>query len=103
MATTKKDPKPTGIAAVAAQGDRLATLEAMRDRLAADMDVAPPTVSAQLAAQLSKVLAEIAELSKSKKVSSIDELAKRRSDRFAASDIPEPAQRQTRERGTRSS
>lgn len=83
---------------VAMTGDRLATLEAVRDRLAADLDAAPPTVSAQLAAQLTKVLAEIAELSGAQKVSVLDDLADRRKARLAEAGIPEPPRRQSRQR-----
>ena len=86
------------LADVAAAGDRLATLEALRDRLAADMDAAPPTVSAQLAAQIVKVLEAIAELAGGQKVSSLDELADRRKDRLAAAGVPEPPRRQSRQR-----
>lgn len=47
------------IASVAASGDRRATLEAMRDKLAADMDAAEPAVVAQIAGRLSAVLVEL--------------------------------------------
>jgi len=87
------------IADVAQGGDRRKTLEAIRDKLAADMDVAPPAVSAQLAGQLVKVLAELAELGNPQKVSALDELANRRKDRLAAAGIPDAPKRQTRKRG----
>ena len=87
------------LADVAATGDRIKTLEAMRDRLAADFDAAPPTVSAQLASQLSKVLAELAELGANTKVSTVDELDKKRADRLAAAGVPQSPQRQARKRG----
>jgi len=87
------------VADVAATGDRLKTLEAMRDRLAADFDAAPPTVSAQLASQLSKVLAELAELGAHTKVSSVDDLAAKRTTRLAAAGVPESPRRQARKRG----
>ena len=86
------------IADAAAGGDRRKTLEAIRDKLARDMDDAPPAVSAQLAGQLVKVLAELAELGNPEKVSALDELANRRKDRLAAAGIPEPAKRQARQR-----
>jgi len=47
------------ITAAAATGDRQATLIAMRDKLAADMDEAPPAVVAQIAARLQSVLSEL--------------------------------------------
>lgn len=87
------------VADVAATGDRIRTLEAMRDRLAADFDAAPPTVSAQLASQLSKVLAELAELGANTKVSDLDELADKRTRRLAAAGVPESPQRPARKRG----
>lgn len=86
------------ISEAAQTGDRRATLEAIRDKLARDMDDAPPAVSAQLAGQLVKVLAELAELGDPKKVSALDELADKRKDRLAASGIPEPPRRQARQR-----
>ena len=86
------------LAEIAAQGDRLKTLEALRDRLAADLDAAPPTVSAQLAAQLTKVLAAVAELGATTKVSGLDELTERRKDRLAAAGVPEPPRRASRQR-----
>ena len=87
------------VADVAATGDRVRTLEAMRDRLAADFDAAPVTVSAQIASQLSKVLAELAELGANTKVSDVDDLAAKRSDRLAAAGVPESPRRQARKRG----
>ncbi len=87
------------VAEVASTGDRIKTLEALRDRLAADFDAAPPTVSAQLASQLSKVLAELAELGANTKVSTVDELAAKRSDRLSAAGVPESPKRQARKRG----
>lgn len=87
------------VADVAATGDRIKTLEAMRDRLAADFDAAPPTVSAQLASQLSKVLAELADLGANMKVSTLDELAAKRTVRLAEADVPESPRRPARKRG----
>lgn len=86
------------IQAVAATGDRVATLEAMRDKLAADMDVAPPTVTAQLAARLQAVLAELAEIAAPQKVSSLDELDKRRTAKLAAAGVAPTPQRASRQR-----
>jgi hypothetical protein len=86
------------LAEVAALGDRLKTLQALRDRLASDIDAAPATVTAQLASQLTKVLAEIAELGASTKVSGLDQLATRRADRLAEAGVPEPPRRASRQR-----
>ena len=87
------------VADVAAAGDRIKTLEAIRDRLAADLDAAPPTVSAQLASQLTKVLAELDELGSNTKVSTVDELAAKRTNRLSAAGVPESPRRAPRKSG----
>jgi hypothetical protein len=86
------------IAAAAATNDRRATLIAMRDKLAADMDEAPPAVVAQIAGRLSAILVELSEMAAPGKVSSLDELDKRRQDRIATPTDSEPARRATRQR-----
>jgi hypothetical protein len=88
------------IAAAALTGDRRATLEAMRDKLATDMDEAPPAVVAQIAGRLSAILVELDELGAAKKVSTLDELETKRADRLAAAGVPDAARRQTRQRRT---
>lgn len=88
---------------VARANDRRLTLVAMRDKLAADMDAAPPAVVAQIAGRLSAVLAEIDALPVTGKVSGLDELAARRSDRLAKARDVEPAKKPTRQRRARSS
>lgn len=87
-----------GIAGEVASGDRRRALVALRDKLAAEIDVAPSTVVAQLAGQLTKVLAELDELPTAGKVSTLDELEKRRADRKSASESEPTTRRQTRER-----
>lgn len=79
--------------AVAANEGHLAGLEAIRDKLAADLDNASPQVAAQLAAQLRATLAEIAEISRDAEGSWSDELAERRVARGAGTDEPAPAKR----------
>ncbi len=74
------------IAEAAATDDRKATLIAMRDKLAQDMDDAPPAVVAQIAARLSAVLVELEELAAPEKVSPLDELDQRRQGRGATPD-----------------
>jgi len=69
------------IAEVAASGDELATLRAMRDKLAVDMDDAPPAVVAQIAGRLEAVLRRITELGGSGEVTLADALAERRKQR----------------------
>lgn len=80
------------VSAVAASG-RLATLEAVRDRLAGDLDAASPQVAAQLAAQLRATLAEIAELTVGEGGSWSDELALRRTTRDTGAVVPAAAKR----------
>jgi hypothetical protein len=83
------------VTSAATSGDRRATLVAMRDKLARDMDAAPPAVVAQIAGRLSAILAEL-EQSVVGKVTSVDQLAKLREDRLAKADQRPPAKRQTR-------
>jgi hypothetical protein len=87
------------ISEAAKTGDRLATLTAMRDKLAQDMDDAPPAVVAQIAGRLSAILIELAELGGARKVSSLDELDARRKDRLATAGVstsPKQPKRQRR-------
>jgi hypothetical protein len=87
------------ITEAASTGDRRQTLLAMRDKLAKDMDEAPPSVVAQIAGRLSAILAEIDGLAGPGEVSSLDELDQRRQNRIAATtDLPpaKPARRQRR-------
>ncbi len=51
-----------GLAATAKTGDLRATLEAMRDKLASDMEAAEPQMVAQISGQLRQVLSDIASL-----------------------------------------
>ena len=70
------------VAGVAAAGDRLAMLAALRDRLAAEVDgcddqrLLPPLVL-----RLTDVLAQIDAMPTSRQVSAADEIAKRRASR----------------------
>lgn len=82
----------TPVASAAGAG-RLEGLEAIRDKLAADLDHASPQVAAQLAAQLRATLAEIAEISRDAEGSWSDELAERRVARGAGADKPATAKR----------
>lgn len=77
--------KTVGLVSAAATGDRRATLLALRDELArrlvdADRDAAP------LARQLTIVLREIEQLPVPGEKSRVDDLAKRRASRRAATD-----------------
>jgi hypothetical protein len=60
-------------------------LEAMRDKLASDMELAEPAVVAQIAGRLQAVLKELAELEVPEAVSPSDEIAARLARRRAAS------------------
>lgn len=77
----------------AVQLGRREALEALRDKLAADIEVAPIGVSAQLAAQLRATLAELDTLDAPVEVTLEDELAARRQDRLAGADAPGGARR----------
>jgi hypothetical protein len=68
----------TTIAEAAATNDELATLRAMRDKLAADMDEAPPAVVAQISGRLEAVLKRITELGGAGEATLDDVLAERR-------------------------
>lgn len=69
------------IAEAANSDNRRATLIAMRDKLARDMDEAPPAVVAQIAGRLAAILEEIDGLPDTEKVSPLDELDRRRQKR----------------------
>lgn len=77
------DSSSSTIQSAALTGDRRLTLEAMRDKLARDMDDAPPSVVAQIAGRLSAILEELDDIGAAKGSVS-DDLAKRRADRVAA-------------------
>lgn len=71
------------LAGVAAQGNRMATLRALRDRLAAEIDTCPPARDlAALSRQLTLVLAEIGDVP-AEGGSFLDELERRRQDRIS--------------------
>jgi hypothetical protein len=76
-------PRRRKLTAVVAEGDHRASLEALRDALAAGMEAADPNVIPQFAARLQAVLAELASLP-SREESEVDELVKRRQARRAA-------------------
>ena len=81
---------PKTVAAVAALGDRRATLEACRDVLAAALDEASPQIAPQIVGQLRAVLAELDTLT-APPVSVSDELRSRRAARRAAAAVESPA------------
>jgi hypothetical protein len=58
-------------------------LEAMRDKLAEAMDLAEPSVVAQIAGRLQAVLKELDGMSDVVKGSTVDEIANRRANRLA--------------------
>ena len=70
---------------VARTGDRLATLQVLRDRLACDLDVArDPREVAALALRFTDVLQQIDAMPTTEKVSAADEIAERRAARRRA-------------------
>jgi hypothetical protein len=72
------------VESAAQSGDRRRLLEAIRDRLARDLDMAPAAVSAQLAAQLRATSAELDALPAPEETSVLDQIAARRAARRAA-------------------
>ena len=82
----------------ARSGDRRQALEAMRDKLAAEMDLAESSVVAQISGQLVRVLAELDGMPAGK-ATTLDDLDKRRQDRLAAAKAPASPKRQAKQRG----
>ena len=80
----------------AASGDVRRTLEAIRDDLAAKLDVAEPAVAAQIAGQLRQTIADLARLPPESKGSMTDEVKKRREARRRAGAKAAPAARRGR-------
>lgn len=92
--------KPGPVATAAASGDQRATLEAIRDQLAGQLEKAPPAVAAQIAGQLRQTLKDLAALPAEKKGSKLDEVKQRREARRRAAATPPPgAGRGGRQRG----
>lgn len=77
--------EPEGLFGVVATGDRRASLEALRDRLAREIDLVEGRDVAVLGKQLADVMRELANLPAAKGASSFDELRSRRAGRSAAS------------------
>jgi len=82
----------------AGTGDRMATLRALRDVLAASIEEAEPDKRASLAARLAEVLDKIAAESPAQKGSVLDEFTARRQGRDGAGSADSDAPRSTRER-----
>lgn len=77
---------PESLVDVAATGDRVAILRAMRDRIAAELDAGPPPHAvAPLMRELANVLTAIGAIAPPKEVSFLDRLAERNAGRGAAS------------------
>lgn len=82
----------------ASTGDRRATLEAMRQSLAAAMDDCETNVIAQIAGRLSAVMLELENLPVKEKSTS-DDLAARRASRRAKAAVAAPAKRRGKQLG----
>jgi hypothetical protein len=82
-----------GFAEKVKSGDQRTALEAMRDRLAEDMDGAGQNVVAQIAAQLRAVLTELAALPAVERTE-VDDLIERRKARRARTDAEWRARQQ---------
>lgn len=79
----RKTPGAT-VAEAARSGDYRATLEAIRDQLAHQLERAEPAVAAQIAGQLRQTLKDLAELPPVKGGSKLDEVRARREARRGA-------------------
>jgi hypothetical protein len=89
---------PDGLAKVVAAGDRRASLEALRDFLAARLEAVDPDKTAPLAKQLADVLRELSTLAVPKG-SKVDDLAAKRAARRSGAKNPEsPTARDRRRR-----
>ena len=74
-----------GLAAVVAGGNRRASLEALRDHLAQELENAPAGIAiGPIAKELRTVIAELDSIPTGKEESTVDDLAKRRASRRAA-------------------
>ncbi|MGW4426420.1 hypothetical protein [Streptosporangium sp. NPDC004631] len=71
------------VSTVVSEGDRRASLEAIRDKLARELTGATGRDAAVIAKELRAVLADLDALPGGKEVSKVDELAARRADRRA--------------------
>lgn len=83
--------KRPSVATAAASGDQRAALEALRDKLAADMEQAEPAVVAQIAGQLRATLKDLAALPPVAGGSKLDEVKQRREARRRAGAAAAPA------------
>jgi hypothetical protein len=96
--------KKQGLAATARDGDLRATLEAMRDDLAAAMEDADPAIKAQLSGQLRRVLEDLASLPQERPTSKLeaagDELAKLRQSKTGQGASAKRSSRKPRETGS---
>lgn len=66
---------------VVATGDRVKSLERIRDNLASTLEVSPPQYVAALSKQLAETMRELEQLNPPKRKSAVDELAAKRADR----------------------
>ncbi|HTX96497.1 MAG TPA: hypothetical protein VME67_17505 [Mycobacterium sp.] len=82
------------LADVARTGDRLATLQVLRDRLAADLDAThDPREVAALALRLSETLKDLDQIPSPQQVSTADEISQRRARRRTRAASPASAPR----------
>jgi len=79
------------VAEAAASGDHRATLEAIRDQLAHQLERSEPAVAAQIAGQLRQTLKDLAALPPAAGGSKTDEVRARREARRSAAAAAAPA------------
>jgi hypothetical protein len=79
----------TTLAEVAASGDRRATLEALRTKLASEIENATGRDVASLSKELTSVMRELEAIPTGREESAVDDLAARRAQRLAGAADPE--------------
>lgn len=73
---------------VVASGDRVASLRAIRDNLAANIEAAAPQYVAGLSKQLAEVMRELESIAPPNQKSALDEIAGQRDKRRARTSVP---------------
>lgn len=87
----RDDSEPVSVAAVAALGDTRKTLEALRDKLAGQLDACEPAVAAQISGQLRQVLKDLQALPAPKGGSTRENAKQKRQARRSTAAATQPA------------
>lgn len=81
----------SGLRAAAASGDRQQALAALRDLLAAHLELSPPSYVAGLSKQLAEVMRELDAIPPKEQQTVVDDLAGQRAKRRAATQVSKRA------------